>query len=144
MTVIYVTLALTSSKIQTRLGYNSFRYKYLDFLDKLCAGVLHKMDDFLDAAYLAVKSDRTLVSYVPGVEYRHMRDNNNNRVRNKTKKRGRVFFHGWTWGDMLDTKQFVYEKFDQVTKNCLTIDQSFFTVMNISVLKSFLFQLLNY
>ncbi|XP_075260229.1 uncharacterized protein LOC142351872 [Convolutriloba macropyga] len=87
--------------------------QFLKFKDKLCAGVLHKMDDFLDAAYLAVKSDRTLVSYVPGVEYRHMRDNNNNRVRNKTKKRGRVFFHGWTWGDMLDTKQFVYEKFDQ-------------------------------
>ncbi|XP_075242581.1 uncharacterized protein LOC142337281 isoform X2 [Convolutriloba macropyga] len=84
--------------------------QFLLFKDKFYAGLLHKMDDFIDAAYMAVKSNRTLVSYIPSMQTSHQRDNNNVRLKVST---GNFFFHGWTWGDMLDTKQFVYQKFDQ-------------------------------
>ena len=71
------------------------------------AGFLHKMDDFVFAADLAVKTDRTLVDFSPGLRAGLMRNKYNQQVPNFSTQY--KYFHGWTWANILNTSQMVYE-----------------------------------
>ena len=87
------------------------------YIDKYNAGFLHKLDDFLKAAELAVRSDRTLVSYTPAISAIHMRNKNKEPVKISN---GKQFPHGWTWADLIDTDQFLYStRIGRVSNYCL-------------------------
>ena len=90
--------------------------------DKGKSGLQHKIDDFLDASEIAMKTDRALVDFSPAMRADYMRNKNMETVIPNATYHMR-YYHGWSYTKILDTTQIQFElmfrNVSQQSKNLL-------------------------